>query len=537
MKLTLRSVAIALALAGRLGGGQPPESETVTLNLAGAELAKVLESFAIEYRLNIVAGSGVSGSVTLNLFEVPIEEALGAILAVNGYGFKKSGRFYLIDRTENLASVTDPEPLESEVVWLNYLRADEALRLIEPMKSERGVFGAGTPAETGIETGSSTGGNSSAGGEVLVLRDRRSVIDEVQRVLAKLDRRPRQVLVEATILEVRLDDETSLGVDFNTLAGVNFADLGAISGLDGIALAPANGAQIINGLGSIATNGFAGSGATDGLHIGFLADDVGLFVEALERATDATVLANPRVLAMDRQRAEIIIGAKLGFQTSTTTETATVQDVEFLDTGTQLRFRPFISADGYVRLEIHPENSTGVVDAATGLPSETTTEVTTNVLVKDGNTIAIGGLIGEQVENEIRQIPVLGDAPLIGWLFRRTVERVGRSEVIVLLTPHIVEDGEADTRGMEQADAMAKSRDLTFLRQLPISRTRLAAPLIEEAERRLSRGKPMDALRLAEEALSYMPSNVRASRLRVSALALLGLEDDEVRVLKELQGW
>ena len=539
MRLAIAGFALAgVLLNSSVRANEPLTDDLITMNLASADLADVLESLAVQYRLNIVAGNGVAGTVTMNLYQVPVEEALGAILAVNGYGFKKSGRFYLIDRIEKLDEVTDPEPLITEVVWLNYLRAEDALRLIESMKSESGSFSAGVPAQSGIDSNASeAGGNSAASGEVLVLRDKQSVIDEVKVVLERLDRRPRQVLVEATILEVQLSDETSLGVDFNTLAGINFSDLGVVGAIDGIITNPADASQVAQNITALATNGFAGPAGTDGLHVGYLTDDIAVFIEALERVTDANVLANPRVLAVDRQRAEIIIGAKLGFLTATTTETATVQEVEFLDIGTQLRFRPFIAGDGFVRLEIHPENSTGVVDAATGLPSETTTEVTTNVLVKGGSTIAIGGLIGEQVENEIRQVPVLGSTPYVGWLFRRSVERVSRREVIVLLTPHIIDDGYQDPRYVERANIMAKNRDLTFLRQLPISRTRLAAPLIEEAERRLADGKAIDALRLSEEALSYNPSDIRASKVRVSALAMMGVEDDEVRVLEELLGW
>lgn len=511
---------------------------TLTLSLSDADLATVLESFAVKYRMNIVSGPEVRGKVTMNLFDVPVEDALARILEVNGLRYRRSGTFYLIEpiAAEAAPAAAEEPSVETEVYWLDYLRAEEALRLIEPLKSTRGTFTAGSPAETGIDSDPArAGGDSPAGGEVLVLRDEPAVLEEVRAVLRKIDRRPRQVLVEATILQVDLDDETSLGVDFNSIAGVDFTDLGAISGFDSLLAAPAGPAVIGDGAAALGTSGFAGANSADGVHFGLVTSNVAAFIEALETVTDATVLANPRVLAVDRQRAEIIIGAKLGFKTATTTETATVQEVEFLDIGTQLRFRPFISGDGYVRLEIHPENSTGVIDPATGLPSETTTEVTTNVLVKDGNTIAIGGLISDQTETSVRQIPGLGSIPWVGGLFRRTTDRVQRTEIVVLLTPHIV-DGGAPDDSLDYVDDLARARDATFLRQLPVSRTRLATPRVEAAERALAAGQYLDALRLAECALDLTPADVRAVRARTRALAGLGLADEETRALEVLGG-
>ncbi len=516
----------------RIGG-----TERVTLSLDDAELKSVLKSFALEYHLSIVAGSDCSGRVTINLFDVPVEDALRAILDVNGYELRKDGKFYFVERRQDAIAVTTDDEYETAVVWLDYITAEEAMRLIEPLRSDQGKFVASTASEQGIPSDATdAGGNSPAAGEVLVLRDQPAVIEAARRVLVELDRRPRQVLVEATILEVKLDDETKLGIDFNTLSGIDFRELGATSNLNTIGLGPAGADLIDAGFESVATSGFAGDLATEGLHVGILTSDVALFVDALEKVSDTSVLAHPRVLAVDRQRAEIIIGAKLGYLTATTTETATVQDVEFLDIGTQLRFRPFISKDGYVRLEIHPENSTGVVDPASGLPSETTTEVTTNVIVQDGNTIAIGGLIGEQVETVVRQVPGLGSLPWIGALFRQTIDRVSRREVIVLLTPYIVDGGARDAIGLEAGGAMAASRDRTLDAHMPFSRVRLASPLIRRAERALEEGRPSDALDYVESALELTPADVRASKLRLRILAALGVEDEETRVLRALEG-
>ena len=131
-------------------------------------------------------------------------------------------------------------------------------------------------------------------------------------------------------------------------------------------------------------------------------------------------------MVLNKQRAEFQIGEKLGYISQTITETTSTQSVEFLDTGTQLRIRPFITSDGVIRMEVHPELSDGEVTVEPNgvtLPNKRLTEVTTNIMVRDGCTVVIGGLIQEQLTNTTTQIPVLGNLPLVGFVFRQTTER------------------------------------------------------------------------------------------------------------------
>src|SRR4029434_5761145 len=121
-----------------------------------------------------------------------------------------------------------------------------------------------------------------------------------------------------------------------------------------------------------------------GLKVGYLTNSVSIFVAALEQVTDTTILANPKVLALNKQQGEVFVGNEDGYYTTLTTETTTSQSVESLKTGTRLIFRPFIGSDGFIRMEVHPEDSDGSVKA-NGLPSKSTTEVTSNVLGKDGH--------------------------------------------------------------------------------------------------------------------------------------------------------
>ena len=131
------------------------------------------------------------------------------------------------------------------------------------------------------------------------------------------------------------------------------------------------------------------------------------FIEALETIADTNVVASPRVLCLNKQRAEVQIGSELGYVSTTVTENAATQSIDFLEVGTQLRIRPFISSDGFIRMEIHPELSTGTVriDGGFTLPDKEVTEVTTNIMCRDGNTVVIGGLIREDLATATSQAP------------------------------------------------------------------------------------------------------------------------------------
>jgi type IV pilus assembly protein PilQ len=237
-------------------------------------------------------------------------------------------------------------------------------------------------------------------------------------------------------------------VDFNALSAVNettTTGTGLNQALTG-SIMESGKAGAINDRGFVA--GRAGGG---GLNIGVVKNNVGVFVQALEGITDTVVLANPKVLALNKQKGEVIVGRKDGYMTSTTTESSTVQTVEFLETGTRLVFRPFIGDDGYIRMEIHPEDSSGGLAGEANLPFKITTEVTSNVMVKDGNTIVIGGLFREDSNTSRGQVPFLGNLPLAGALFRKQSDHTLREEVIILLTPHIVKDDAAYSSLSEEA--------------------------------------------------------------------------------------
>jgi type IV pilus assembly protein PilQ len=441
--------ALAAADAPAKAGPTKPLTEPgrIELHVKDEDLTNVVELLSTQYQLNIVASRNAKGKVTADLYNLTVEQALDAICHATGLAWVRERDVLFIETAEEAAAVRNSETrLVMEVFDLNYLSAEEAVKLITPALSAKGTTSVNSAPAQGIPSGASgdTGGNSYGLTDIIVVRDFPESIERIRAILKRMDRRPRQVLVEATILQITLNDETSLGVDFNTLAGIDFRDLSVTNLPVTDPTAPANVATTtasanLSPWSSVYTSGFATPGP--GLNIGVITNNVALFINALETVTDTTILSNPKVLALNRQRGEVIVGQRLGYRTTTLTETTAVETVEFLDTGTQLIFRPFISDDGYVRLEIHPKVSTG--DVVAGLPQETTTEVTCNIMVKDGHTIVIGGLFDETVSIGRSQVPGLGNVPGLGWLFRNKEDSSVRHEIIILLTPHIIDDEEA----------------------------------------------------------------------------------------------
>jgi len=503
------------------------ENSTIELHVKDQDLSTVLELLSRQHQLNIVASKKATGKVSADLYRASLDQVLDAVCRANGLKWVREGDFIYIHTVEEMAEMEqDDSRLKTEVFVLNYLTSEEAQKIVTPALSKKAAVSASTKSQVGIPTGGEdAGGNALGAPDTIVVKDFPDNLEAVRAILAKMDRRPRQVLVEATILSVTLDDSNDLGVDFNALAGVDFRDLSVTAHpVTDTTIVPnaatttvTVGPDSLTHWGQARTQGFATAG--DGLNVGVITNNVSFFVHALEAVTDTTVLSNPKVLALNKQRAEVIVGDRLPYITTTVTETTAVQSVEFLETGTQLVFRPFISDDGYIRMEIHPKVSSGTI--VNNLPREQTTEVTCNVLVKGGHTIVIGGLFDETVSIGHSQIPGLGSIPGAGWLFRSRTESTVRREIIVLLTPHLIEEEEAYAVGEEILDD-ARRRCFGMREGFAFyTRERLTAGYMAEADKFWRRYEETGS-RLARDcawwnnqlALNVAPNNLKALRLK-----------------------
>ncbi|HUO08478.1 MAG TPA: secretin and TonB N-terminal domain-containing protein [Phycisphaerae bacterium] len=501
-------------------------------NAQDLDINSALHFLSLQSHRNIIASKDVKGTVTANLYNVTFQEALDALLKPNGFDYIEKGNFIYVYTTKELEEIRKRDRHTANRIFrLHYVNAADALALIKPMLSSSGTT-ALTPAEiSGLPTGATdTGGMNNADDDTLVINDFPENLSDIEHALKDIDVRPKQVLIESTILNAQLTDQNALGVDFVSLSGVNFANLltGGLtnnsSASSGSSSSSSSGSTISgpNSIANTFTTATQGHVSTDfasqvpsgGLSVGFLSNNFSFFVRALESVTDTTVIANPKILALNKQKGEVHIGGELGYITTTTSTTTSQQTVQFIDTGTKLIFRPFIGDDGYVRMEIHPEESTGSIDAK-GVPQTNTTEVTSNVMVKDGRTVVIGGLFSEATTASRGQVPIIGNIPILGVPFRQTNDNTVRTETIILITPHIIND---DTALYEESQK--ESEDVTRMMLgarsglQPWGRDRIAQFWYSRARDSADKGDKEKATMYTDWALNTNPRFIEAIKLR-----------------------
>jgi type IV pilus assembly protein PilQ len=517
-------------------------------------IPQALTVLSERYQKNIVPSQNVDGMLSFTkLFDVTFEEAIAAILGPN-FRYEVDGQLikvYTRDEYKNLK--TDVDRMVHKVFTLYYLNADEAVKLIKPVLSGSEKITFSTPAEKQISGGSSTGSGGGSigpggGGDTMALQDTIVVYDfpeniaKAEEVLKALDVRPKQVLVEATILSAILTEGMELGVDWNFMAGFSLdgtASTDTIVAGDNID----RGTEGSSPIGDVAdapgtpveTFGFAKAGLS-GLRVGVSCGDFRMFISALEQVTDTTVLANPKILAVNKQEGSVLIGANVGYRSSTTVGSggvATEGEVEFLQTGTQLVFRPYIGNDGYIRMDIYPKDSSAALNED-GVPTEQTTQLRTNIVVKDGETIVIGGLFRDTINSARSQVPLLGDLPLIGALFRGTLDATQREEVIILLTPHII-DGAGQTDGELRLADIDRKRYGARMNLQGITRTRLAEDHYTKAVQYYADGNSVEALSELDYVLSLRPTYLEARRLKERIITEVS-PDDAARIERIMLG-
>ncbi len=473
------------------------DTGTVEIHVSDANLVEVLRMLAVQSQKNIVTSKEVRGTVTANLYDVTIREALDAVLNANGYAYREKGNFIYVYTAKELAAIEKAERKTiTEVFHLYYTPAANAVAMIKPVLSSEAQTSFTALPVSGLDSGTKDlGGNTHAVQDLLIVTDYAENVQRVRQVLKEVDRRPQQILIEATILRASLNEDNALGVDFSLLGGVDFSTLSGADSSVGTALSGDILSQ--KSAGGIVQKGYSGAGSSfnsnlpkGGLQVGVVTNNIAVFLQALEQVTDTTILANPKVLALNKQKGEVIVGRKDGYLTTTVTQSASVQTVEFLDTGTRLIFRPYIGDDGFIRMEIHPEDSSGGLTSQ-NLPFKITTEVTSNVMVKDGHTIVIGGLFREDNSSARSQVPVLGNLPVAGALFRSQRDRTTREEIIILLTPHIVKD-EAAFSKLSENELKEAEKLRVGVRQgmMPFGRERLAETCYEKAVAEMNKPAP-----------------------------------------------
>jgi type II secretory pathway component GspD/PulD (secretin) len=452
------------------------------------------------YKKNIVPSPKVEGVMGFTrLYNVTFEEAMDAILGAN-FKYEQKGQLIMVYTEDEYKKIKENKSrMEHKVFTLYYINAAEVKALVTPLLSESGKVTSTTAA--GVDTEAGKGGDTTSMRDTVVVYDFPERLDQIGRMIKEIDIKPQQILIEVTVLQADLSETTEFGIDWTKIAGMT-------------ATTPTQGFPFRMAVGLPSAISPAGSGLT----ATFTNEEVVATITALEGITNTTVLANPKIMALNKQAGYINIGKETGYTESTTqSSTGTTSSVAFLPSGTLLRFRPFVCEDGYIRMEINPEESTASTTTvgSTVIPSKTITQVKTNIMVQDGKTIIIGGLFKENLTSTDAQVPVVGDWPIVGALLKRTKDASVRSELIILMTPHIVNDPEE--LASESADrANDISRIVHGSRKgiSSISRVRIYEDCYAKAVEYYLKGNKEAALSKLNWALAARPSYLEASRLK-----------------------
>ncbi|WP_197440287.1 secretin and TonB N-terminal domain-containing protein [Polystyrenella longa] len=380
------------------------DDDLISLIVRDAPVGTVLSLIAENQGINIITSGEVGTRISVTVNRVTLEDALNAILASTGYTWIRKNGIIIISPISGGSGSSQVHGKVLRVFNLNFLSAVDVDKTVQGLLSP---VGHSFLNETSSDDNRRTQ-------ETIIVEDLPEYVDRISAYIEQTDIPPRQVLIEARILEVDLRNELSHGVNLTALAEIAGADI------------------------SFKTQGFANPLSSPAFLFGIDGTDLDALLEALQTTTDTKTLANPKLLVLNGQEARIQIGGQLGYLVTTTTETSTLQNVQFLDVGVVLTVVPRISDDRRVLMMVKPEVSEGQINLLTGLPEEETTEVETSVMVGSGEGMVIGGLIKE-IDNDVQnKIPILGDLWGVGRLFQRRRTERRRTEIIIVLTPHIL---------------------------------------------------------------------------------------------------
>ena len=380
----------------------------VSLIARDAPLSQVLAMIAQQNDLNIVSGEQMNQRITVTLQNVGIRDALDSILSIHGFTWTHQNNIMIISSLTSQKSMSPGvQGRYVRVFELNYVRALEVDKVIKGLMSPVG--------QSFVHSTDKIDQRNSH--EQLVVEDLPGYLDRIAQYIAQIDVMPRQVVVEAHVLQVTLRDNNRHGVNFNKLARASAPKIN----LEAVGMA---------------------AGASTASALRLAGSDLSGLIEALKSTNDTKTLASPKVAVLNGQEARISVGGKLGYLLTTATNTSTLQSVEFLNFGVVLIVTPIITEDGRVLMTVAPTVSTARINPTSKLPESEATEVTTKVMLNDGEAIVIGGLIKETKSDGQNKIPWLGDLWVVGRLFQSREKLRERNEIIIALIPRISRMGD-----------------------------------------------------------------------------------------------
>jgi len=443
--------------------GSGYRGEKLSLNFQNIEVRSLLQVIADFTNFNVVTSDSVNGNVTLRLKDVPWDQALDIILQAKGLGMRKNGNVLWIAPKEELAAkeqndleaqrkIADLEPLRTQSFQLNYTKAEDIAKALTGQLDGGGGGNSSNTTRILSQRGSvlyETRTNQ------LFISDIPSKLEEVQMMIAKIDVPVRQVLIEARIVEADDSFGRALGVKLGAndlraqqggtpgwgIGGSNRIGIGGnYSGIGDATLQNSDDADYANtqfvNLPAL-TSGFSTqSAATFALSLFSSSANrfLNLELSALEAEGKGKIVSSPRVVTADQVKAVIEQGEELPYQVATSSGATSVQ---FKKASLKLEVVPQITPEGSVILDVDVNKDSRGEDTAAG-PAINTKHVQTQVLVENGGTVVIGGIFTQDERDQINKVPLLGDIPVMGYLFKNKSRSTARTELLIFITPKIV---------------------------------------------------------------------------------------------------
>ncbi|WP_374323013.1 type IV pilus secretin PilQ [Aquipseudomonas alcaligenes] len=411
--------------------------EKLSLNFQDIDVRSVLQLIADFTDLNLVASDTVQGNITLRLQNVPWDQALDLVLKTRGLDKRKVGNVLLIAPADEIAArerqeleaqnqIAELAPLRRELIQVNYAKAADIAALFQ---SVAGIGGEGAKEERGSVTVDDRTNS-------IIAYQTQDKLDELRRIVAQLDIPVRQVMIEARIVEANVDYDKELGVRWGGRTNLQGDNKWTVYGNDD------RGDEGGNTGGDIGPNvpfvDLGSAGRTSGIGIGFVTDNVLLDLElsAMEKTGNGEVISQPKVVTSDKETAKILKGTEVPYEESSSSGATTIA---FKEAALSLEVTPQITPDNRIIMEVKVnKDEPDYQNALNNVPPIKKNEVNAKVLVNDGETIVIGGVFSNEQSKAVDKVPLLGDMPFVGRLFRRDVVKDTKNELLVFITPRIM---------------------------------------------------------------------------------------------------
>ena len=488
------SISLGLILAV-LAGPVCAQGKTVSIDVENADIVAVLKMVVAQQDdLNIVISDNVVGNVTVQLDNVTLEQALDAILKMNNYTYEMDDNIIHIMSYQDVQHEERFAKKQTKVFSLQNADVLDIRRIILSMKTTRGrielnarnnqIIVTDTPGKikeiekaikeldqpveihrynilyADIEDIQSKllqiipreRGHVFVDkkNNAIVVKATPIILKDVDELIKGWDFQPRQVLIESKMVKITLNDETKLGVEWEFKTG----------GKEGNKFA-----DIVTKLTtSAATGGFFTLGS-------LTAGEYSATIEALKENKFAEVLSAPRVVVLDGKEARILVGSSEPYVVATTDPIShlVIEEIKYIDVGIKLLVTPRIGEDNFITMKVHPEVSRGEYVLNDQAVRVILTEADTTMMVKDGETAILGGLIDTEKSKEIDKVPLLGDIPLLGLLFRKNVDVEKKTELIIFITPRILTDEKRVSISKDEWDTF-NERTKQFDRRIELER-------------------------------------------------------------------